>query len=171
MTGGTPLRRTVAAALALGLSAAIAACGSGDGDGGGNGGGSGAEGKDGGGRPKLSVSGAYLPRPSMDDMAAGFFTVRNAGAGADKLTSVTTPLAYDITLHHTADNRMKQVSSLDVPANGRLELASGGDHLMLTKLTHRPKVGEKVEFTLHFANSDPIEIKVPVEPTTYRPKD
>ncbi|WP_431771950.1 copper chaperone PCu(A)C [Streptomyces cucumeris] len=163
MTRGAPSRTALAAALVLGLSATVAACGSGDSDGGG-------EEKD-GGRPKLSVSGAYLPQPSMDDMAAGFLTVRNAGAGADRLTSVSTPLAAEVTLHHTAGNRMKQVSSLDVPANGRLELASGGDHLMLTKLTHRPKVGEKVEFTLRFANSDPIEIKVPVEPTTYRPKD
>ncbi|QKV93863.1 copper chaperone PCu(A)C [Streptomyces sp. NA02950] len=162
MTGGAHLRKTAAASLAVGLCAALAACGPGGDDGG--------SGKDGGGRPKLSVSGAYLPQPSMDDMAAGFLTVRNTG-GADRLTSVTTPLASDVTLHHTTDNRMKQVSSLDIPANGRLELAGGGDHLMLTKLTHRPKVGEKVEFTLHFATSDPIEIKVPVEPTTYRPKD
>ncbi|MBU3866813.1 copper chaperone PCu(A)C [Streptomyces sp. 4503] len=157
------VRKAAAVVLALGLSAALAAC-SGD-DGGGGGGGKG------GGDPKLSVTGAYVSQPPMTDMAAGYLTVRNAGGGADELTSVTTPLASEVTLHTTKGTRMKQVSSLDVPADSRLELSSGGDHLMLTNLSHRPKVGEKVSFTLHFATSDPIEIKVPVEPTTYRPKD
>ncbi|WP_055546077.1 copper chaperone PCu(A)C [Streptomyces sp. NBRC 110028] len=154
-------RAAAAAALALGLTGALTACGD---NGGGDGGGS-------GDRPELSVSGAYIPRPAMADMAAGFLTVTNKGGGADRLTSITTPIARDVTLHTTKGTRMKQVSSLDVPAGGRLRLSSGGDHLMLTKLAHKPKVGEKVEFTLHFAMSDPITIKVPVEPMTYRPKD
>ncbi|CDR08498.1 copper chaperone PCu(A)C [Streptomyces iranensis] len=165
MATGPGVRKAAAVVLTAGLSAALAACGSQDsgGDSGGHAGHKGA--------PKLSVSGAYVSQPPMDDMAAGYLAVRNAGGGADELTSVTTPLASEVTLHTTKGNRMKQVSSLDVPADGRLELTSGGDHLMLTNLTHRPKVGERVSFTLHFATSDPIEIKVPVEPTTYRPKD
>lgn len=148
-------RAAAAAALALGLTGTLTACG----------------GDDGGDRPELSVGGAYIPRPAMSDMAAGFLTVTNKGGGQDKLTSITTPLARDVTLHTTKGTQMKQVGSLDVPANGELKLTSGGDHLMLTKLVHRPKLGEKVEFTLHFATSDPIKIKVPVEPMTYRPKD
>lgn len=150
-------RAATAVALALGLTGALTACGSDDGGS--------------GDKPELSVSGAYIPRPAMADMAAGFLTVTNKGGGADKLTSITTPLAREVTLHTTKGTRMKQVSSLDVPANGDLRLSSGGDHLMLTKLVHRPKVGEKVDFTLHFATSDPVTIKVPVEPMTYRPKD
>ncbi|MFI0775527.1 copper chaperone PCu(A)C [Streptomyces sp. NPDC021212] len=150
-------RAAAAAALALGLTGALTACG---GDDGGS-----------GDRPELSVSGAYIPRPAMADMAAGFLTVTNKGGGADKLTSITTPLAREVTLHTTKGTQMRQVSSLDVPGGGRLRLSSGGDHLMLTKLTHKPKVGEKVAFTLHFATSDAVKIKVPVEPMTYRPKD
>ncbi|MBO3673833.1 copper chaperone PCu(A)C [Streptomyces sp. NEAU-YJ-81] len=166
MTAAAPgipgVRKAAAVVLALGLCATLAACsGDGDDDGGGKG----------GGDPKLSVTSAYVSQPPMTDMAAGYLTVRNAGGGADELTSVTTPLASEVTLHTTKGTRMKQVSSLDVPADNRLELSSGGDHLMLTNLSHRPKVGEKVSFTLHFATSAPIEIKVPVEPTTYRPKD
>ncbi|MEV6129258.1 copper chaperone PCu(A)C [Streptomyces violaceusniger] len=167
MTAAAPgipgVRKAATVVLALGLSATLAAC-SGDGGGDGSGG-------KGGGDPKLSVTGAYVSQPPMTDMAAGYLTVRNAGGGADELTSVTTPLASEVTLHTTKGTRMKQVSSLGVPADNRLELSSGGDHLMLTNLSHRPKVGEKVSFTLHFATSAPIEIKVPVEPTTYRPKD
>lgn len=42
------------------------------------------------GKPKLEVSGAYMPQPVMD-MAGGFLTIKNAGGAADKLTSVTSP--------------------------------------------------------------------------------
>ncbi|MEU4209910.1 copper chaperone PCu(A)C [Streptomyces sp. NPDC026206] len=123
------------------------------------------------GRPELSVSGAYLPQPAMADMAAAYFTVTNDGGKADRLTKVTSPLSPDVTLHTTDGSQMKHAPELEVPAKGRLSLARGGTHLMLGKLAHKPKAGEKVEFTLHFATSAPIKIKVPVESATYRPKD
>lgn len=121
------------------------------------------------GKPELSALGGFVPQPLMEDMAAGYVTVRNDGDAADELTSVTTALAGKVTLHTTQDNTMKQVKQLDVPAGGELELARGGDHLMLEKLGRKPKVGEKVTLTLHFAKSQPIKVEVPVEPTTYRP--
>ncbi|MBH5335864.1 copper chaperone PCu(A)C [Streptomyces pactum] len=128
-------------------------------------------GKAAGGRPELAVSGAYMPQPAMPDMAAGFLTVRNEGGASDRLTAVTTPLSPDVTLHTTEGTAMRRVAELEVPAEGELRLASGGSHLMLGKLAHRPKVGETVRFTLHFATSGPISVDVPVKPTTYRPAD
>ncbi|MGK5637811.1 copper chaperone PCu(A)C [Streptomyces sp. URMC 126] len=122
-------------------------------------------------KPELSVAGAYMPRPAMDDMAAAYFTVKNDGGEADRLTKVTTPLSRDVTLHTTEGSRMKHVERLDVPAKGSLSLAHGGSHLMLGKLDHRPRVGEKIEFTLHFATSAPVRIQVPVRDASYRPKD
>ncbi|MFI9307784.1 copper chaperone PCu(A)C [Streptomyces triculaminicus] len=124
-----------------------------------------------GDKPDLSVSGAYLPEPAMADMAAAYFTVVNDGGKADRLTKVTSPLSRDVTLHTTEGARMKHAETLEVPAKGRLSLARGGTHLMLGTLDHKPKTGEKVEFTLHFAASAPIRIQVPVESTTFRPKD
>ncbi|MBI0384432.1 copper chaperone PCu(A)C, partial [Streptomyces albiflaviniger] len=96
MTAAGPgIRKAAAVVLTVGLSAALAACGSedGGGDGGDHAGHKGA--------PKLSVSGAYVSQPPLDDMAAGYLAVRNAGGGADELTSVTTPLASEVTLHTT----------------------------------------------------------------------
>ncbi|MFC5719833.1 copper chaperone PCu(A)C [Streptomyces gamaensis] len=120
-------------------------------------------------KPELSVSGAYLPQPAMDDMAAAYLTVRNDGGKADQLTSVTSTLSDDVTMHTTEGSQMKHAAKLDVPAKGELSLARGGNHLMLGKLDHKPKVGERIEFTLHFAESGPIKVKVPVETATYRP--
>ncbi|MCC3766816.1 copper chaperone PCu(A)C [Streptomyces sp. UNOC14_S4] len=119
----------------------------------------------------LSVSGAYLPQPAMTDMAAAYLTVKNGGDKADQLTSVTSPLSGDITMHTTEGSQMKHASKLEVPANGELKLSRGGTHLMLGKLAHKPKVGEKVEFTLHFAESGAVKVQVPVESATFRPQD
>ncbi|MFF1377693.1 copper chaperone PCu(A)C [Streptomyces sp. NPDC058308] len=118
--------------------------------------------------PELKVSGAYIPEPTMDDMAAGFFTLTNKG-GADKLTSATSDVAGSITLHSTKGGVMKEQKSFDVPAGGHLDFASGGNHLMLEKLKRKPEKGQQVALTLHFQKSRPITIEVPVKEATYKP--
>ncbi|MQY13839.1 hypothetical protein SRB5_39950 [Streptomyces sp. RB5] len=123
-----------------------------------------------GNAPKLTAAAGFVPQPALADMAAGYLTVRNDGDADDALTSVTTSAAGRVTLHTTDGTRMKRVDRLDVPAGGRLELARGGNHLMLEQLDRKPRVGEKVALTLHFATSAPIEIDVPVEPPSYRPE-
>ncbi|MEV7344841.1 copper chaperone PCu(A)C [Streptomyces sp. NPDC093544] len=120
-------------------------------------------------KPELKVTGAYMPAPSMDSMAAGFFIVTNSGS-ADTLTSVTSDLSDDITLHSTKDGTMEEEKSFTVPADGTLDFASGGNHLMFEKLTHRPKQGEKVSVALHFAKSGTVKISMPVQSATYNPK-
>ncbi|MFI9720899.1 copper chaperone PCu(A)C [Streptomyces sp. NPDC052396] len=132
--------------------------------------GCGADGSSAGKHAELSVSGAYMPQPAMDDMAAAYFTVKNDGGKADQLTEVTSPLSGDITMHTTEGSRMRQAEQLQVPAKGELTLAKGGTHLMLGKLSHKPGLGEKVEFTLHFADSAPVKVQVPVKSATYRPE-
>ncbi|MEV0443688.1 copper chaperone PCu(A)C [Streptomyces spectabilis] len=120
-------------------------------------------------KPELKVSGAYVPVPAMDDMAGGFFTLTNKGA-ADKLVSASSPLAGSVTLHATKGSTMKEQKSFAVPANGRLVFARGGNHIMLEKLKHKPKQGDKVEVTLRFEKSAPITVEMPVKEATYNPK-
>ncbi|MDX2706918.1 copper chaperone PCu(A)C [Streptomyces sp. PA03-6a] len=121
--------------------------------------------------PELTVSGAYIPQPTLADMAAGYFTVSNTGDRDARLTSVTSDLSGDITLHSTEDNRMRRVTSFTVPAGGRLTLALGGNHLMLTNLEHKPAAGEQVSLRLHFDDADTIDVRVPVKPAGYHPGD
>jgi periplasmic copper chaperone A len=125
-----------------------------------------------GGKPRLSVSGAYVPQPPLADMAAGYFTVRNTGGAGDRLTSVTSTTASDVSLMVTkADGSMNGVGDLPIPAGGSLRLRVGGDHLMLMGLKGgRPAVGQHLSFVLHFARSAPITVTVPVEPASYQPK-
>ncbi|MFC3573413.1 copper chaperone PCu(A)C [Streptomyces yaanensis] len=120
-------------------------------------------------KPELKVTGAYMPAPVTSDMAAGFFTVTNSG-GSDTLTSVTSGLTADVTLHSTKDGEMTEEKSFPVPADGTLDFASGGNHLMFGKLTHQPKQGEKVSVQLHFAKSGTVTVEMPVKSPTYNPK-
>ncbi|HET6855732.1 MAG TPA: copper chaperone PCu(A)C, partial [Streptomyces sp.] len=75
-------RTTLATAAALTAGLVLAGC-SGDGD-------------SGDGKPELKVSGAFMPEPVMDDMAAGFLTITNNSSTADKLTSLTSDIAGEV---------------------------------------------------------------------------
>ncbi|GAU66820.1 hypothetical protein SSP35_03_04680 [Streptomyces sp. NBRC 110611] len=146
-------RTSLAAATALAVTAGLALAGCGNGD-----------------TAQFKVSDAYMPQPVTQKMAGAFFTIKNSG-GADKLTSVTSDLSKDISLHTTSGNKMQHVESLEIPANGELKLARGGDHVMFMGLTNKPVEGDKVTIELHFATAKPITVEVPVKAVNYKPGD
>ncbi|MFJ6571338.1 copper chaperone PCu(A)C [Streptomyces sp. NPDC091292] len=154
--------RTGVLVLVAGVTAvALAGCGSDSG--------SGSESGAAGAKPELKVDGAFIPAPPTGDMASGFFTVTNSG-GADELTSVTSDLATDVTLHTSTDGgAMVEKTSFKVPAKGTLDFARGGNHVMFEKMTHQPKQGEKVAVTLHFKKAGAVTVEVPVREATYNP--
>ncbi|MFF2749731.1 copper chaperone PCu(A)C [Kitasatospora sp. NPDC058048] len=163
-TGTGRFRRTAllgaVVATALGGGAILAACGTGGGTGG----------QDGaaGGPARLSVADSYIPLPPAGGMAAGYLTVRNDG-GEDELLKVTSPTAGSVTMHRSTASTMEQVDSLDVPAHGTLQLARGGNHLMIMGWQKAPALGDELELDLTFAKSGTISVKVPVKELTYRP--
>ncbi|MCX4675716.1 copper chaperone PCu(A)C [Streptomyces sp. NBC_01433] len=120
-------------------------------------------------KPELKVVGAFMPQP-VSDMAAAFLVVENSGGTADRLTSVTSPLSDDVTIHETKNQTMREVTSFEVPAGGELDLERGGNHIMFMKLKQKPKQGEKVSMELHFEKADPIKVDLPVKETTHNPK-
>ncbi|MGW7431292.1 copper chaperone PCu(A)C [Streptomyces sp. NPDC054861] len=150
------------AALTLSAGLALTGCSTGDSDSAG-----GSAGTD--GKPALKVSGAFMPQPVMD-MAGGFLTITNESATADKLTSVTSPLSDDVQIHETKNQKMRQVTSFDIPANGELNLERGGSHIMFMGIKEKPKKGDKVSIELHFEKADPIKVDLPVEAATHNPQ-
>ncbi|MEE1837414.1 copper chaperone PCu(A)C [Streptomyces sp. SP17KL33] len=118
---------------------------------------------------ELSVKAAYMPQPVTDSMAAGYLVIENAGGTADELTSVTSDLAQDVTVHKTTGQSMREVAGLKVPADGELVLASGGNHLMFENLKRKPKEGETVSLRLNFTKSEAITVEMPVKSATYQP--
>ncbi|MET9761101.1 copper chaperone PCu(A)C [Streptomyces sp. NPDC006372] len=156
-------RRLGPAALVLTGALALAGCGGSDSDSGSSGSGS-------GGKAELSVGSAYMPQPVSDEMAAGFFTLTNKGGAADELTSVTSDVAGQVTMHETTGGAMREVKSLKVPAHGELVLKSGGNHLMFEQLKRKPEEGQTVSVELRFAHSGPVKVEMPVKSATYTPK-
>ncbi|MGW7523558.1 copper chaperone PCu(A)C [Streptomyces sp. NPDC054783] len=149
---------TAAAALAGALT--LAGC---------SGSGSGSDPGSGSSKAELSVSGPYIPQPVSADMAAGFLTIANKGGAEDELTSVTSDVAGQITMHSTMGGAMQEKSSFAVPAHGQLVFKSGGNHLMFEKLKRKPEQGQTVTVKLIFAKSGPLTVEMPVKSATYNP--
>lgn len=153
-------RRTALAgalfATALGGGALLVACGAGGQDGAGD------------GPARLSFADSYIPLPPAGGTAAGYLTVRNDG-GDDQLLKVSSPAAASVTMHRSTASTMEQVERLEVPAHGALQLARGGNHLMITGWRKAPAVGDELELDLTFAKAGTIAVRVPVRELTYRP--
>ncbi|KOY58951.1 MULTISPECIES: copper chaperone PCu(A)C [unclassified Streptomyces] len=151
--------RTLAAALSLTAALAISGCSS-DSD-------SASAAKAGTDKPKMTVTGAFMPEPVNDKMAGAFMVIKNDSKTADKLTAVTSPLSDDLQIHETKDQKMQQVAAMDVPANGELKLERGGNHVMFMGLKNTPKVGDKVTVELRFEKADPVKVELDVKERTY----
>ncbi|MFB0628041.1 copper chaperone PCu(A)C [Streptomyces sp. AB3(2024)] len=159
----TRTTRTLAVALSLTAALAISGCSS-----------SGSSGSSGSSdtagesaKPKMTVSGAFMPEPVNDKMAGAFMVIKNDSKTADKLTAVTSPLSDDLQIHETKDQKMQQVQAMDVPANGELKLERGGSHVMFMGLKSTPKVGDKVTVELRFEKADPVKVELDVKERTY----
>ncbi len=142
--------RTLAVALSLTAALAISGCSG-----------------SGGSEPKVTVSGAFMPQPVNDKMAGAFLVIKNGSGSADKLTGATSPLSDDLQIHETKDQKMQQVQSMDVPANGELRLERGGNHIMFMGLKNTPKVGDKVTVELRFEKAGPVKVELDVKDRTY----
>jgi periplasmic copper chaperone A len=74
---------------------------------------------------------------------------------ATRLVAVTTPVAERAELHQMSMQgdmmKMQEVSAIELAAGKKVELASGGYHIMLMGLKQQMKEGDKVPLTLTFA--------------------
>jgi hypothetical protein len=105
--------------------------------------------------------------PPGAKIAAGYMTIRNAGA-ADKLVSVSSPAAEKVETHVTIKDgdvsRMREVKGYAVPAKGTLELTPGGSHLMLVNIKAPLKEGDKVPLVLRFEKAGEVKTELAVRP-------
>ena len=119
--------------------------------------------------PKISAHDAWTRETGTSDVAAAYVTLTNQG-GADELTGVRSTLG-EATLHETTmDNgvmRMRPIDpgqGLSVPSNGKLVLAPGGAHVMITGLKRPLAAGDRFGLTLLFNRSKPQRVTVTVKP-------
>lgn len=97
---------------------------------------------------------------------AAYFTVRNLGDEADRLTSLSSPVSAMPMLHETTlsegISRMAHVEAAEIPAGGELTLGPGGMHVMLMELTTPLKEGATFPLTLTFEAAGDVTVEVSV---------
>ncbi len=106
--------------------------------------------------------------PPGAKIAAGYLTIRNTSATADKLVAASSPAAGRVETHVTIEeggiSRMRPVKGYDIPANGAFELRPSGAHLMLVNLKAPLKEGERVPLVLKFAHAGEVRTELEVKP-------
>ncbi|WP_164696720.1 copper chaperone PCu(A)C [Falsiroseomonas algicola] len=115
----------------------------------------------------VTVNAPWTRAAGQGGTGAGFMTLRNAGATADRLVAARAGIARTVELHtHINDNgvmRMRPVPGIEVPAGGEVQLRPGGFHLMLIGLTAPLRQGERVPVTLVFERAGEVQVQLAVE--------
>lgn len=111
---------------------------------------------------------AWQQMPGVPN-AAVFLTIVNTGDGDDTLLSATTPVAQATEIHTMTvgeDNvmRMRKLPELKIPAQSVVQLAPGGNHLMLMKTDKAafPTAAGSFPVTLTFAKAGEVAITATV---------
>ena len=117
--------------------------------------------------PEISIDGAWARASLPGQMSsAAYFTITNKG-GSDILLSVSSP-AGDASLHSTSMNngvmKMRAVSSMDVPAGGKVDLKPGGLHVMVMGLKQPLATGSSFPLDLKFQKSGEMHVEALVKP-------
>ena len=106
--------------------------------------------------------------PPTAPASAAFMTLRNRGDHATALIAADSDVAEITELHtHVHKNgmmMMRPVARIPVPAKGETQLKPGGYHIMLIRLKHPLKPGDKVHLTLRFADGSTKAVTAPVRP-------
>lgn len=111
---------------------------------------------------------AAWTRPGAAGMnAAGYLTIVNRGARADRLLSAASPAATRVTLHQSrqigAVMTMVAIPALVIPPRGQVALAPGGYHLMLEHLTRPLRLGDQAPVVLTFEHAGPVRVRLAVD--------
>jgi len=107
------------------------------------------------------------PTPRGASTAAGYLTIKNTGAAADRLVAASSPDAAEVEIHKMSTMggvmRMRAVTGgLLIGPGQTLKLLPGGYHLMLVHPTHAFKAGEHVPMTLRFERSGEVPVEFDV---------
>jgi hypothetical protein len=120
-------------------------------------------------RVHLAITGAIVPLPATPEATAAYLTIRNTGAEADELLSVSTASAQRAMLTGnaatagTAAGGMTELTGITVPAHGTVVLGPYADDIMLMQ----PKnlaLGQTVVLILDFRVLGQVTVDAKVGP-------
>ena len=115
----------------------------------------------------LTVQQPWTRAAGQGATGAGFLSVSNRGAVADRLLSASTPAARAVELHTMVRDgdvmRMRAVGAVEVPPGQTVALRPGGLHMMLVGLTRPLREGEAVPLTLRFERAGEVRVELSVQ--------
>jgi periplasmic copper chaperone A len=117
----------------------------------------------------IQIENAWIPQPPPGaEVAAAYFTLRNAGSKPAVLVGIDCPLAAAAMLHETSvvagESRMRMVERLTIPPQRSVTLKPGGLHVMLQEISSPLAVGQRVPLVLHFAGGGALRVEAKVRP-------
>jgi copper(I)-binding protein len=104
------------------------------------------------------------PLPAVSPNGAAYMTLVNKGSSADRLLSVSTPMAMKAELHtHTMEGgvmKMRRVEAVELVPGKPSVLEPGGLHVMMMGLKKPLVDGNSFPLTLNFERAGTIEVTV-----------
>lgn len=115
----------------------------------------------------IEVSDTWARPGSEGRMSAAYFLISNFNSENDVLLSVETDVAQTAEVHESYEREegmmgMREVPSLDLPAQSTVRFEQGGLHVMLIDLTRQISDGDTFQLTLTFEKGDSVTVDVPV---------
>ncbi|MFD1331710.1 copper chaperone PCu(A)C [Methylopila musalis] len=106
--------------------------------------------------------------PKGARVAGGYLTLRNGGAEADRLLSVSSDIAARTEIHEmsTANGTMTMrplPEGVPAPAHGEVAFKPGGFHIMFFDLKRPLEKGERFAGRLTFEKAGPVDVEFSVE--------
>jgi copper(I)-binding protein len=106
--------------------------------------------------------------PNGAKIGAGYFTIENKGATADKLVGVSGDVSPRIEVHEMSMNngvmKMRPVNGgLTIDPGKTVKLAPSGYHLMIMDLKSPLKQGDKLPLTLQFEKAGKVAVTLDVQ--------
>jgi copper(I)-binding protein len=124
--------------------------------------------------PTLRITGAWTPATTKRGNAPAYLVIDNTGA-ADTLIGASCSNAQGTVmkmanpphLHYPGlapmgSDETPILISIDVPANGHLELKPGGDHLVLQDVSTPSRPGDTIGCVLQFRSGGPMDVRLQV---------
>ncbi len=106
------------------------------------------------------------PTPPVVRVGAVYFSLRNTGPRADRLTAISSPIARQVEIHESRHvqgmMQMRAVAFVDCPAGATVRIEPGGLHVMLVGLTRALTPGMEFPMALTFRDSGVLEVVVKV---------
>ena len=116
---------------------------------------------------EIEISHPWSRAAPVGVTGAGYLTLTNKGATADRLLSARADIARAVEIHTASLEggvmRMRPVEAIEIAAGAEVALAPGGFHIMLIGLKQPLVQGNRVPLTLVFEKAGEVQVELAVE--------